>query len=181
MVFARFFFYNIPKKRRLKMFEMWNPSPIGARVGDCAVRAVSKALGTDWETAYTLLCLKGFELYDMPNSNSVIDALLSEYGFERSVVPNSCPHCYTVADFAEDHPSGTYILGTGNHVVCVMDGTINDSWDSSNEVPIYYWSKKERGKEDGLSLHTDDLRSKLLSAGLRNTTHADPRSQRNRG
>ena len=163
------------------MFEMWNPSPIGARVGDCAVRAVSKALETDWETAYTLLCLKGFELYDMPNSNSVIDALLSEYGFERSVVPNSCPHCYTVADFAEDHPSGSYVLGTGNHVVCVTDGTINDSWDSSNEVPIYYWSKKERGKEDGLSLHTDDLRSKLLSAGLRNTTHADPRSQRNRG
>lgn len=53
------------------MYTMWNPSPTGAKVGDCAVRAVSKALGTDWGTAYTMLCVKGFEMADMPNSNAL--------------------------------------------------------------------------------------------------------------
>lgn len=124
------------------MYQMWNPSPLGARVGDCSVRAVSKVLGVDWETAYTMLCLRGFDLCDMPNSNAVINALLTSKGFERGIVPNTCPECYTIADFANDHPQGTYVVGTGDHVVAVEDGTIFDSWDSSTETAIFYWGKK---------------------------------------
>ena len=122
-------------------YEVWNPSPVGARVGDCAVRAVAKALDTDWETAYTMLCLKGYEMYDLPNSNTVINALLTSKGFERGIVPNTCPECYTVGEFADENPNGTYVLGTGDHVVCVKDGVINDSWDSSGEIPIYFWRR----------------------------------------
>lgn len=125
------------------MFQEYNPSPAGAKVGDCAVRAVSKALGTDWETAYTMLALKGFEMSDMPNSNAVINAVLSDKGFERDVIPNTCPNCYTVWEFAEDHPEGVYVLGTGTHVVAIVDGVIHDSWNSSNEYPVYFWKRKE--------------------------------------
>jgi hypothetical protein len=123
-------------------YEVWNPSPIGARVGDCAVRAVAKALDTDWETAYTMLCLKGYEMFDLPNSNAVINALLTDKGFERGIVPNTCPNCYTVGEFADENPEGTYVLGTGDHIVCVKDGVINDSWNSSGEIPIYFWRRK---------------------------------------
>lgn len=123
------------------MYSMWNPSPTGARVGDCSVRAVAKALGVDWETAYTMLCLKGFDMYDMPNSNAVINSLLTGKGFVREVIPNMCPDCYTIGDFAEDHPEGTYVVGTGDHVVAVSGGTIYDSWDSSREIPIFYWKR----------------------------------------
>lgn len=135
--------YNIPdeSERRKNVFEYWNPSPVGAKVGDCSVRAVAKALNTDWETAYTLLAVKGFEMCDMPNSNAVINAVLTEKGFARDVVPNTCPNCYTIEDFANDHPAGTYVLGTGDHVVALTDGAINDSWDSSREIPIFYWQK----------------------------------------
>ena len=44
----------------------FNPNPEGKRVGDCAVRALCKALGQDWEQVYTGLCLEGFALGDMP-------------------------------------------------------------------------------------------------------------------
>lgn len=48
------------------MYYEYNPNPVSRRVGDCAVRAVAKALDTDWETAYTLLVTNGFLMGDMP-------------------------------------------------------------------------------------------------------------------
>ena len=39
------------------MFKEYNPNPVSRRVGDCAVRAVAKALDIDWETAYQILQL----------------------------------------------------------------------------------------------------------------------------
>lgn len=120
----------------------YNPSPAGRNVGDCSVRAVAKALGIDWETAYVLITMAGFQMNDMPSSNSVWGAVLRKRGFYRYVVPNSCPDCYTVGQFADDHPEGVYVLGTGNHVVTVKDGVIYDTWDSRNEIPIYYWSEE---------------------------------------
>lgn len=79
---------------------------------------------------------------DMPSSNAVWGAYLLDKGFFRSVIPNTCPDCYTVSDFAEDHKHGNYILATGTHVISVKDGIIYDSWDSSNEIPVYYFWKE---------------------------------------
>ena len=125
------------------MWTYYNPSPTGRNVGDCAVRAVAKALGVDWETSYALIASAGFQMGDMPSSNSVWGAVLRQHGFYRSAIPNSCPDCYTAADFAKDHPTGTFVLGFGNHVATIQNGTIYDSWNSSNEIPQYVWHKGE--------------------------------------
>lgn len=119
----------------------YNPSPSGRNVGDCAVRAVAKALDTDWETAYAMIAYNGFEMNDLPSSNSVWGSVLKQHGFYRSAIPTTCPDCYTAEDFANDHPHGIYVLGFGNHVATVKDGIIYDSWDSSKEIPVYYWGK----------------------------------------
>lgn len=125
---------------------MWinfNPNPVGRKVGDCAVRAIAKALNTDWETAYSLIAAAGYSMGDMPSSDSVWGAVLRQNGFYRKAVPNACPECYTAEDFAEDHPHGTYVLAFGGHVATIKDGDIYDSWDSSKEVPQYFWYRKE--------------------------------------
>ena len=94
------------------MYVEYNPNPTGRNnVQDCAIRAVAKALNTDWETAYAKLSMNGFAMGDMPNANSVWGALLRQNGFYREAIPNTCPDCYTAADFAKDHPKGTYVLG----------------------------------------------------------------------
>jgi hypothetical protein len=80
----------------------------------------------------------------MPSENPVWDAYLRSKGFQREVIPNTCPDCYTVKDFCNDHKSGIYVLGTGNHVVAVVDGNYIDDWDSGNEVPLFVWSKVRR-------------------------------------
>lgn len=124
------------------MYVRFNNNPVSRKVGDCAVRAVSAALGVDWEEAYNLIADAGYAMGDMPSSDSVWGAVLRQHGFYRKAIPNSCPNCYTAEDFAKDHPRGVYVLGFGGHVATVIDGNLYDSWDSSNEVPVYFWYKK---------------------------------------
>lgn len=125
------------------MYIKYNPNPTGRSVGDCAVRAVAKALNIDWETAYVMISVNGYAMGDMPSSDSVWGAVLRENGFYRQSIPNTCPDCYTVKDFCDDNPYGVYVLAFGGHVATVVDGDLYDSWDSSNEVPIYVWYRKE--------------------------------------
>lgn len=125
------------------MWKKYNPNPAGRSVGDCAIRAVSVALGVDWETAYTLITANGFRMGDMPSSNSVWGSVLKQNGFYRKAIPNNCPDCYTAEDFSRDHPKGIYVLGFGNHVATIIDGDLYDSWDSSKEIPQYVWYRKD--------------------------------------
>lgn len=124
------------------MYVKYNPNPVGRNVGDCAVRAIAKALDTDWETAYSLIADAGYRMGDMPSSNSVWGAVLRQNGFYRKAIPNSCPDCYTAANFCDEHRNGVYVLGFGNHVATVVNGNLYDSWDSSQEIPQYYWYRR---------------------------------------
>lgn len=128
----------------MSRWRYFNENPTGRNVGDCAVRAVAVALGIDWETAFLRIAEAAFQMGDMPSSNSVWGAVLRQEGFYRSAIPNTCPDCYTAEDFAVEHPRGVYVLGFGNHVATVRDGYIYDSWDSTKEIPQYYWHRKER-------------------------------------
>ena len=124
------------------MYEYYNPNPAGRMVGDCAVRALTKALGVDWETAYSAMVINAYMMSDMPSSNSVWGSVLKQHGFRRKNIPNECPDCYTAEDFVREHPRGIYVLGFGNHTACVKNGILYDSWDSSREIPQYYWYKE---------------------------------------
>ena len=123
------------------MYKNLNINPIHRRADDCTVRAIAKVLGESWEETYTQLCLEGLRFYDMPSSNYVWGSYLKKKGFKRHIIPDTCPQCYTVAEFAEDHPKGTYILAPSGHAVACIDGCYYDTFDSGDRVVIYYWQK----------------------------------------
>lgn len=125
------------------MYSYYNANPYKIRVGDCVIRAISKALNQPWEDTYIDLTIQGYLLGDLLSSNAVWDAYLKSKGFKRCVVPNDCPECYTIEDFCNEHPKGTFIIGTGTHCVVVQDGCVFDTWNSSGEVPIYFYYKGE--------------------------------------
>lgn len=125
------------------MWRYYNPNPLGRSVGDCAVRAVAAALGVDWESAYSMLASNVYLMGDLPQANSVIAATLRRNGFYKAVIPDTCPDCYTAEMFCQDHPEGVYVLGFGTHVATVIDGELWDSWDSSQEIPIYFFYRKD--------------------------------------
>lgn len=126
------------------IWKKFNNNPAGKNVGDCAVRAVSKALGLDWITAYSIIADEGLKLSDMPSSDIVWGSVLKRRGFSRHIIPNYCSNCYTIADFADDNAIGTYVIGTGSHAVTIKNGAIWDSWDSSKEIPLYFWSREAK-------------------------------------
>lgn len=124
------------------MFKFINTNPEKNLVGDCVIRAISVMTNQDWEKTYIDLCLQGFMMHDMPSSNNVWGHYLQSKDFKRYIIPDTCPDCYTVREFCKDNPEGEFMLATGTHVIAVINGDYYDTWDSGDEVPIYYWRKE---------------------------------------
>lgn len=123
------------------MWKLYNANPTGKQVGDCVIRAISKAMDSTWHDTYIDLALQGYIMCDMPSANHVWGAYLRKHGFERHMIPDSCPDCYSVKDFCADHPSGLYVIALHGHVIVANNGDYYDSWDSGNETPIYYFER----------------------------------------
>lgn len=124
-------------------FVYFNPNPSRNLVGDCVIRAISKLRDKPWDDVYLGVAMQGFTDKDMPSSNAVWDSYLRNHGYMKFVIPNTCPDCYTVSQFTEEHPTGKYMLATGTHVIAVVDGDYYDTWDSGMEKPIYFYTKEE--------------------------------------
>lgn len=124
------------------VYVKYNPNPVGNRVEDCAQRAISAALDVDWDTASDLIYEMARSMGTTTHDDAAWGAVLRRAGFVRQIIPNTCPDCYTVADFCRDHPRGVYVLKTAGHVVAVIDGRAWDTWDSTGEIPAYYWHRR---------------------------------------
>ena len=124
------------------MYIQHNENPDNILVGDCVIRAIAKVMNKSWEDIYVQICLQGFIMKDMPSSNNVWGSFLTENHFERMMIPNTCPYCYTIIDFCKDNPKGKFIIATGTHVVAIIDGDYYDTWDSGHEVPLYFFIER---------------------------------------
>lgn len=122
----------------MSRYRYYNPNPIKDNASDCVVRMLCCVTGKPWAQAFLDLAEKSLELGDMPSVNTVWIALLTDMGFKRYSLPDNCPNCYTVEDFCNDNPKGEFVLATGSHVLTVRDGFFYDSWDSSQQVPIFF-------------------------------------------
>ena len=126
----------------MNKFNQMNINPDNKNVGDCTVRAIAMASDQSWEKTYLDLCIQGYMLSDMPSSNDVWGKYLTGKGWKYHRLQDSCPFCYTISDFCDDHPEGTFIVGTGTHVVCIVNGHYYDTWDSGDKVPLFYFERE---------------------------------------
>jgi hypothetical protein len=124
---------------------MWvecNPNPLGRTTGDCVIRAIAIATDQSWRTTYRDLSRIGEIEGDLPNSNMVWHLYLKKRGAKQFLLPETCPDCITVRAFCERYPRGTYVIGTGDHAVAVIDGDYYDSFDSGRMTPTCFWKVK---------------------------------------
>ena len=121
---------------------MWirvNPNPAKKEVSDCVIRAISIALNMPWLQVFDELNSVARMDFNMPSDNRVWGHYLYLKGFRPFLLPQSCPDCVTVKEFARIFNQGAYIIGTGSHAVAIIHGDYFDSWDSGSEVPSYFW------------------------------------------
>ena len=126
------------------MYQHYQPNPKGVNTDDCVIRALTKALDVDWDTASVYAIVQQIRDSDLYVKNYVWGNLLLRNGFTKHHLPDTCPDCFTVEDFAREHPQGLYILGTGEHTVAVVDGDWYDTFDSGTMIPIVYYEKERR-------------------------------------
>lgn len=126
----------------MSVFEYSNPHPKGLLTTDCVVRAVALAFDKDYlEVRRELNQSKrelGFGSYKETN-------FIYKYleNFDRIVlkVPKGVPRV-KVDVFAESFKEGTYIVKLAKHIVCIKDGKLLDTWDSSYRSVYTAWKIK---------------------------------------
>lgn len=123
-------------------YEQYDPNPSNRKTGDCAIRAVSKALGITWSEAYKALCAEGLLIGMLPHSFRVMLSCLCKKGFLFVSLFHIGASVITVHEFAKMNSCYTFVLLCDNHVVCVKEGKYYDSWDSGEKLVYGFWVKK---------------------------------------
>ena len=93
---------------------MWifcNPNPCHVLVGDCAIRACTIQLDSNWHKVHRDLCDLSDVECNMPSANVVWGQYLESKGLVCRVP--SFP--VAVRQFCRGHPRGCYTIGTGSH------------------------------------------------------------------
>lgn len=125
----------------------YNANDRGNRSPDCVKRAISMAFSVpysqvakDLRQAQAEVRQEKHNSYYEWNMYTVYSRVIKKYGGSERV--KVADRRQTVAEFADTH-SGTWLLETGrnfnrsDHLVCVIDGEVFDSWDSLDQCVIY--------------------------------------------
>lgn len=132
------------KSTRWKYYQP-NKKDLKDEIGDCSIRAFTKALEWEWLRVFDELVPYAREAQCMLNQKPCCDKFLFDNGWRY--VSQGKIKC-TVQEFAKEHRNGAYILyvraGFGTHLVTVKDGYFYDTWDSGNKFLYGYWIKGEQ-------------------------------------
>lgn len=117
------------------------------KYGDCTIRALTMALNLTWLEAFDV-CIPFCRKYQCSNIfDTPVEtrkAIMRELGFYYTGVSNSKGSKRpTVAQFAANHPEGTYVLVVASHIVAVKDGFYYDTWDSGRKSLYGYFTYSE--------------------------------------
>lgn len=115
-------------------------------VGDCAIRAVAIATGTDYKVVYDeFKKLNGGKSCRNGTPKKVDKQYLKNNGWiwhPTMLIGQGC----SVHLNEKELPKGTLIVSVSKHLTCVKDGVIYDTYDCSRDGSrcVYgYWTKKK--------------------------------------
>ena len=114
------------------MWQYYNANPLGRKVSDCAVRAISLATEQTWDDTYIMLSEYGRQQGITFSEVEFINDFLSER-YERYCPPRKTE---TVGDFVNLNLPGRWLITMRGHITCVIDGILYDTFDCSDN---YTW------------------------------------------
>lgn len=124
-----------------------NKKDLKDKVGDCQIRALSKALDCSWLEAFDLtipICREAQTYTIFDGALNLEKESMAKLGFRYTGISNKKGSKRpTVLSFAKDHPNGRYILKVAHHVVACVDGKYYDTWDCGYKSLYGYYLKEE--------------------------------------
>ena len=123
-----------------------NDKDIKDKMGDCQIRALSKALNLTWLQTFDLITPMCREVQapdifccDLKTTKE----LMSRIGFEYTGISNkNGSHRPTVEEFTKAHPTGRYVCTIVHHVVAAVDGKYYDTWDCGRKSLYGFYELK---------------------------------------
>tara|TARA_R110000824_G_scaffold18676_1_gene73569 strand:- start:8906 stop:9562 length:657 start_codon:yes stop_codon:yes gene_type:complete len=128
--------------------------------GDCAARAMAIALGLSYKEAYDEVAQANKNHgYAKSARNGVYKEVFSEVLERHGWVWHSAPKFEGRKARAKDMPAGTVIARQAGHYCAVIDGVIQDIFDSSHKMVYGYWALKVN--------RVQEARDRVVTAKLR--------------
>lgn len=123
-------------------FHYVNLNPVGRHTADCVIRAMAMFLDWSWQEVMMELCHFCCENGYIPNYKTGYNSYLICQG----IPPQKVKTKLTVKEFLDliaDNDKD-YLLVTSNHMTCIKDGRINDTWDCSGRQVKMFWVKDKK-------------------------------------
>ena len=128
-----------------RTFHYYNANPKNRITGDCRIRAIAAACEVPYNKVVMDLakiqCETGYDQC----TNQGIDILLKQYGWTKHKQPRKANNTkYTGKEFclkiAKKNVRYVANIG-GRHIVAIVNGKVNDIWDSTGGCIGNYWTK----------------------------------------
>ena len=129
-----------------KTFHYYNANPKNRITGDCRIRAIAVACEVPYNQVVMDLariqCETGYD----QTANQGISILMKEYGWVKHKQPRKTDNTkYTGKEFCKllADKNTRYIANIGgHHIVAIVNGKVNDTWDSTDGCIGNYWTKE---------------------------------------
>ena len=126
-------------------FHYYNANPKNRITGDCVFRAFTLAMNQDYSTTVMemaeLMCRTGYALNDTKGETKYLELK----GWTKHPQPKKADGTkYTGKEFCKllAKKNKRYIAHIGgNHTVAIVNGKVNDIWDSTDGCIGNYWTK----------------------------------------
>lgn len=147
-------------------YKQYNANNRGNNAPDCVKRAISMAFNIGYNEVSKLLLTKAKELHESKwNILPVFEPIIYQLGGSKGQEPDGI---YRVDEFIDKFvPEGVCIMetgpkpngyGHGNHLTCSVNGTLYDSWDSSDQFVCQYYIVENAAHEfTDIQDHLDEL------------------------
>ena len=149
-------------KRKLpkdtQYFTYYDANPKGKKTGDCVVRALATAMNKSWDEVLTDLYTYALKYKQMLNDDTLYKKYLKDNGWIILKQPRKYDNTkYTGFEFCEelqecgfkyddnisiDETDNIIAHIGGHHIVAIINGKINDTWNSSNGCIGNIWIKE---------------------------------------
>lgn len=128
-----------------RTFHYYNANPKNRITGDCRIRAIAVACEVPYNQVVMDLariqCETGYD----QTANQGLSILLKEYGWIKHKQPRKADNTkYTGAEFCRllAKKNERYVANIGgHHIVAIVNGKVNDIWDSTDGCIGNYWTK----------------------------------------